>query len=400
MSYSAYDETHLPTAVRVGSRRTYSRISWGSVLAGAVVAGASMILLSLLGVAFGAGGLRFTQTTASDMAGYGLGAGIWTAINLILSMGFGAYVAARLSGTHSHLDAELHGITVWAVAILIMTVLLAQAVGAIVGTVTSTAGTAASGAVSGAGSLASGVAQQISPQALTDQLQQSLTSSGDPTQMTRAQITSEIAALAGRRIVNGSLTDQERDRLTTLVAAQAGISKEEAARRVARMEQDAVAALTSAEQQARKAAETAAHGAAAGAKALFSGLLLSLAGALVGAWLGTRHARVLTPHEPEYDTHTTTTVTHHAYEPVVTTGHTVVHEPLAAGPTTVRVYDEPAGTVPAYLRGASFPATKQDLLRLARANTSEPMTLRRIEQLPDRSYSSLNDLTSALLAAA
>ena len=400
MSYSAYDETHLPAAVRVGSRRSYSRMSWGSVLAGAVVAGASMILLSLLGVAFGAGGLRFTQTTASDMAGYGLGAGIWTAINLLLSMGFGAYVAARLSGTHSHLDAELHGITVWAVAILIVTVLLAQAVGAILGTVASTAGSAASGAASGAGSLVSGVAQQISPQALTDQLQQSLTSSGDPTQMTRDQITSEIAALAARRVVNGSLTDQERDRLTTLVAAQAGVSKEEAARRVARMEQDAVAALASAGQQARKAAETAAYGAAAGAKALFSGLLLSLAGALVGAWLGTRHARVLTPHEPEYDTHTTTTVTHHAYEPAVTTDHTVVHEPLAAGPATVRVYDEPTGTAPAYLRGASFPATKQDLLRLARANNSEPVTLRRLEQLPDRSYSNLNDLTSALLATA
>ncbi len=148
---SAYDETHLPTATRVGSRRSYSRMSWGSVLAGAVVAGASMILLSLLGVAIGAGGLRFTQTTASDMAGYGLGAGIWTAINLILSMAFGAYVAARLSGTHSHLDAELHGITVWAVAILLMTVLLAQAVGSILGTVASTAGTAASSAVSSAG---------------------------------------------------------------------------------------------------------------------------------------------------------------------------------------------------------------------------------------------------------
>src|SRR6516225_1198275 len=398
MAYATYDDTHLPATVRVGSRRTYSRMSWGSVLAGAVVAGASMILLSLLGVAFGAGGLHFTQSTASDVAGYGLGAGIWTAINLILSMGFGAYVAARLSGTHSHLDAELHGITVWAVAILLMTVLLAQAVGSILGTVASTAGTAASSAVSSAGSLASGVAQQISPQGLTDQLQQTLTSSGDPTQMTRAQITSEIAALAGRRVVNGSLTDQERDRLATLVAAQAGVSKEEAARRVARMEQDAVAALASAEQQARKAAETAAHGAAAGAKGLFSGLLLSLAGALVGAWLGTRHARILTPHELEYDTHTTTTVTHNTYEPAVSTH--VVHEPVATAPTTVRVYDEPAGTgtVPAYLRGASYPATKQDLLRLARANNSEPMMLRRIEQLPDRSYSSLNDLTSALLA--
>jgi hypothetical protein len=397
MAYSAYDETSLPAAVRVGLRRTYSRMSWGSVLAGAVVAGASTILLSLLGVAFGGGGLRFTQTTASDVAGYGLGAGIWTAINLILSMGFGAYVAARLSGTHSHLDAELHGITVWAVAILLMTVLLAQAVGAILGTVASTAGTAASSAVSSAGSLASGVAQQISPQGLVDQLQQSLTSSGDPTQMTRAQITSEIATLAGRRVVNGSLTDQERDRLATLVAAQAGVSKEEAARRVARMEQDAVAALASAEQQARKAAEAAAHGAAAGAKALFSGLLLSLAGAMVGAWLGTRHARVLTPQEPEYDTHTTTTVTHHAYEPAAANRYTT-YEPVATAPTSVRVHDETADRIPAYLRSVSFPATKQDLLRAARANNEDAIGLRRVEQLPDRSYTSLGDLTSALLA--
>ena len=398
MAYSTYDDTHLPTAVRVGSRRTYSRMSWGSVLAGAVVAEASMILLSLLGVAFGAGGLRFTQTTGSEMAGYGLGAGIWTAINMILSMGFGAYVAARLSGTHSHLDAELHGITVWAVAILFITVLLAQAVGAILGTVASTAGTAASSAVSGAGSLASGVAQQVSPKGLVDQLEQALTSSGDPTQMTRAQITSEIAALAGRRVVNGSLTDQERDRLTTLVAAQAGISKEEAARRVVRMEQDAVTALANAEQQARKAAETAARGAAAGAKALFSGLLLSLAGALVGAWLGTRHARVLTPHEPEYDTHTTTTVTHHAYQPAATTRYTAYEPVAAAASTTVHVHDETTDRIPAYLRSVSFPATKQDLLRAARTNNADSIGLRRVEQLPDRSYSSLSDLTSALLA--
>jgi len=400
MSFSAYDETNLPTATRVGSRRSYSRMSWGSVLAGGVVAGASMILLSLLGVALGAGGLRFTQTTASDMAGYGLGAGIWTAINLILSMAFGAYVAARLSGTHSHLDAELHGITVWAVAILLVTVLLAQAVGAILGTAASTAGSAAGGAISSAGSLASGVAQQIGPQGLTDQLEQSLTSSGDPTQMTRAQITSEIAALAGRRVVNGSLTDQERDRLATLVAAQAGVSKEEAARRVAKMEQDAVAALAQTEQQARKAAEVAARGAAAGAKAIFSGLLLSLAGALAGAWIGTRHARVLTPiHEPEYDTHTTTTVTHHAYEPAAAT-HYTAYEPVTTSPTIVRVHDETGGRVPAYLRSVSFPATKQDLLRVARANDDDAIALRRVEQLPDRSYSSLNDLMSALLATA
>jgi hypothetical protein len=217
--------------------------------------------------------------------------------------------------------------------------------------------------------------------------------------MTRAQITAEIASLAGRRVVNGSLTDQERDRLSTLVAAQAGISKDEAARRVVRMEQDTATALAQAAQQARKAAETAAQGAAVSAKALFSGLLLGLAGALVGAWIGTRHARVLTPHhEPEYEAHTTTTITHHAYEP---TAHHAVYEPLTTtSAASVRVYEDNDRTVPAFLRSAAFPTTKQELLRLARLNNDDPMALRRLEQIPDRSYSSLNDLMSVLLTTA
>jgi hypothetical protein len=368
-------------------------------LAGAVVAGASVVLLSLLGVAIGAGGLRFTQTTASDVASYGLGAGIWTAINLILSLAFGGYVAARLSGTHSHLDAELHGITVWAVALLFMTVLLTQAIGSILGTVASTASTA----VGGVSSLTGAVAREAGSTGLLDQLQQTLTTSGDPTQMTRAQITAEIASLAGRRVVNGSLTDQERDRLSTLVAAQAGISKDEAARRVVLMEQNATTALAQAAQQARRAAETAAQGAAVSAKALFSGLLLGLAGALVGAWIGTRHARVLTPthHEPEYEAHTTTTVTHHAYEPTATAAPHTVYEPHTTAPAaSVRVYEDTDRAVPTYLRSASFPTTKQELLRLARLNNDDPMALRRLEQVPDRTYSSLNDLMSVLLTTA
>jgi hypothetical protein len=199
-------------------------------------------------------------------------------------------------------------------------------------------------------------------------------------------------------VINGSLTDQERDRLSTLVAAQAGISKDEAARRVARMEQDAVTALAQTSQQARTAAEAAARGAAVSAKALFSGLLLGLAGALVGAWIGTRHARVLTPHhEPEYEAHTTTTVTHHhTYEPT-TVAHPVYE---TAPPANVRVYDDDHRVVPAYLRNASFPVTKQELLRLARLNNDDSAALGRLERVPDRSYSSINDLMSVLLTTA
>ena len=360
-----------------GRRRSYSRISWGAVLAGAVVAAATMLLLSYLGVAIGAGALHLTHISATDLRSYGLGAGIWTAVNLILSMGFGGYVAARLSGTHSHLDGELHGITMWGVTTLAMTLLLAQLASLAVGTVTSGPGASATGS----GSL-SGVTQQVTPQGLLDRLQQSLVSNGDPTQMTRDQIRSEISAIVGRLLLNGNLADQDRDRLTSLVAADANVTRDEAARRVARMEQDATSALA----QARTAGDSAAAGASVGAKALFSSLLLGLGAAMLGAWLGTRHARVLAPlHEPIPDTHTTTHVTHHTYE-------------TPPAPASVHVYDDTRPPVPAYVRDVTFPTTKQELLRAARARNDEPVTLRRLEQLPDRSYSSANDVMSAFLA--
>ena len=365
MSSTTYGEAQLPTGAQTGWRRSYSRISWGAVLAGAAVAAATMILLSLLGVALGAHGIHLTHTTG----GYGVGAGLWTIVNVILSMAFGGYVAARLSGTHNHLDGELHGITVWAIAILIATAFLAAAASEEVGIV-------ATGAGVDTGSLSGSHAQLVNPQTLTERLQQSLSSNGDPTQMTRSQITSEISALIWRRVVNGAFTAEERDRLTALVAAEAGVGKEEAARRVARIEQDAASTVAQAEQEA-------ASGVAHGARALASALILGLGAAMLGAWVGTRHARVVTPaHEAAVDTHTTTYVTHHtAYDPQV-------------APENLHVYDD----APAYLRGISFPATKLDLLRVAKANNYEPAGLRKLEQIADRSYGSLHDLMVALAA--
>ncbi len=66
MSSTDYSDTRFSGATpaaggAAGWRRSYSRISWGAVLAGAAVAGATMLLLSLLGVAIGAGGLRLPK---------------------------------------------------------------------------------------------------------------------------------------------------------------------------------------------------------------------------------------------------------------------------------------------------------------------------------------------------
>jgi Protein of unknown function (DUF2795) len=47
------------------------------------------------------------------------------------------------------------------------------------------------------------------------------------------------------------------------------------------------------------------------------------------------------------------------------------------------MYDENR-LVPQYLRSADFPATKQDLVRLAKEHIDEGSALRRLDCIPDR----------------
>ena len=111
-------------------------------------------------------------------------------------------------------------------------------------------------------------------------------------------------------------------------------------------------------------------------KAAF-GATLALAWAVFGAWLGARRARGPNPLQgpAAYPSRT-------AYDSL-------------RAPTCERMYDE-TRLVPQYLRSAEFPATKQDLLRLAEAHPDEGLALRRLECITDRRYSSLHDLITEI----
>ena len=380
MSMINTGQTLAPT---LHSAHNRSRISWGAVLAGAVVAVATTLLLSLLGAAMGAGSIHALDTTSTDLANYGIGAAIWEIINLALSMAFGGYVAARLSGTHSHLDAELHGITVWAVAVLLGSVLLAQAVSGLIGMAWQGAGSVVSHAVGGAGAISGVLPAEANPQAMIDRLQQSLGNSGDPTTMSHEQIGAEIAALVGKSVPNGTLSEPDRNRLVDLVAARSGVTKEEAARRVTAMENDAKATLAQAEQKARAAADQVARTTATAARALFTALVLGLLAALVGAWIGTRHKRILHP------------VVEHAHETLAPSYAThTFHERI--DPSSVSVYDDAGRLVSQYLRGVSFPLTKQDLLRLARSSGARSSLLHSIEAMAEGNYRNTDEVLRAL----
>jgi hypothetical protein len=217
---------------------------------------------------------------------------------------------------------------------------------------------------------------------------QSLSNSGDPTTMSREQINGEIATLVGGGLYAGGLSDTDRNRLIDLVAAQFGITKEEAALRVNRMEGTAKATLAQVEQKTREAADAVAAGAASAARALFTALVLGLLAALVGAWIGTRHKRVLHPVvEVGHDIHVPSHVAPHVAP--------MVHETVVR-PSSISVYEDSGHLVWQYLRDVSFPVNKQDLLRMARAGNNEPSLLQSIEALPEGSYANANEVLRAL----
>ncbi|MBV9727087.1 MAG: DUF2795 domain-containing protein [Gammaproteobacteria bacterium] len=337
---------------------------------------ATTFLLSLLGAALGGGSLNAFDITSNQLATYGTGAAIWEIINLALSMAFGGYVAARLSGTHSHLDGELHGVTMWGVAVLLASLLLANALSGLFSTVGQGTSSAITRAVGEAGGI-SAIVPEANPQTLTERLEQTLSNGGDPTTMSHEQIGSEINTLVRSRVANNSLSDADRNRLVALVAAQSGITNDEASRRVTQMENEARARVGQVEQRARTLADQAAHAATTTAQALFTALTLGLLGALVGSWVGTRHKRALHPAEAHAQATAGLQPIRSAYEP-----------------TSVSVYDDTDHLVSQYLRGVSFPVNKQDLRRLARSGG--PDLQQSIERMPEGSYHNVNEVLRAL----
>ncbi len=271
-----------------GAPSLHSRVSWGAIIAGALVAVAVGATLNVLGLAVGATTVDAAARNTPDASSLGIGAGVWFLAANLIGLLLGGYVAARLSGTADKPDATLHGLATWATAYLVSAVLL----GNVVSGVSSAAGSAISSITGGAGraisSTASTAAPTVDPNALAQRARNALSRPDDVNRMTSDQRGAEITTLIGRRIANGNLSDPDRTRLNQLVAAEAGISEQEAAQRVQGYEADAQRTAAEAERRAREAADAAASGTAKAAFGVFAALLLSALAGVIGARIGTR----------------------------------------------------------------------------------------------------------------
>jgi hypothetical protein len=109
-------------------------IQWSSVIAGALASGAMSFILVSFGVAIGLGVSSASPTWRDASAALALLSGLYLIIQAIVSFGFGGYIAGRTARPAPALatiedDGErrdgLHGLTSWALAVLIGAALLA-----------------------------------------------------------------------------------------------------------------------------------------------------------------------------------------------------------------------------------------------------------------------------------
>ncbi len=132
-----HEHRHDHDATLVSATETpalLSRVSWGAIFAGSVIALALLVLLGMLGTAFGFRAIDPQQGSAFD--GVGIGAGIWWIVTSIIALGVGGYVAGHLSGIPEKRSATAHGASVWGLLTIAMLWMAASTVGTAVNTAT------------------------------------------------------------------------------------------------------------------------------------------------------------------------------------------------------------------------------------------------------------------------
>ncbi|HEX2971366.1 MAG TPA: hypothetical protein VHP11_03485 [Tepidisphaeraceae bacterium] len=109
------------------------RVRWSAVVAGLAAALASMVVLSVLGLAIGLTAYDVGERTRP----FQIGSGIWAIISMIVSFFIGGWVASRTAVATGD-NGMLNGTMVWAAAIPLMLFLFAGGLTSVMGTAAGT----------------------------------------------------------------------------------------------------------------------------------------------------------------------------------------------------------------------------------------------------------------------
>jgi hypothetical protein len=261
-----------------------SAVSWPAIIAGAFVAAAVSLVLMALGSGLGLAAVSPWRDAGASATTFGIATGIWLILVQWIGSGLGGYLTGRLrtKWVETHSDEVFfrdtaHGFLTWAVAMVISAGLVAAGTFATVGAGLRAAGGAASGAVQAAANASSADTSLYRVDTLLRPSKPDANASG-------ADLRAEVIRIIGTGIANGDVPAADRSYLAGLVASRAGISQEEAQKRV----DDTIAQAKAAEAKAREAADTARK--AASAVSIFTALSMVIGAfiACVAASLGGR----------------------------------------------------------------------------------------------------------------
>ena len=263
------------------NRDQSSYVDWPAIIAGIVLASAISLVLISFGSAVGLNFLDFGYGDGPNPIFVGIAAASWFLWVQISSFMAGGYLTGRLRRRYfdatedeSDLRDGAHGLLVWAGAAILGAVIAVGGIGAAANAVGSAAATVTSAA--------SNVAEDaVDPNAY---FVDTLFRSDQPADATLAR--DEAGRIfAQAALGDGTVPDEDRAYLASVVAANTGLAPEEAQARVDQV----IANVEAARQEAVEAARIARNTAIVGAFLLAASLLISAIGAYWAAQKGGSH---------------------------------------------------------------------------------------------------------------
>jgi hypothetical protein len=268
--------------IEPGSGAQQSAVAWPAIFAGAVIASAVTIMLLILGSGIGLSSVSPWQDSGASAATVTKGAVVWLIIMQWISALAGGYIAGRLrtKWTGIHTDEAFfrdtaHGLAAWAVATLLTVFVATYALTGAAGSAARAVGSVAGSAVQTTAQAGASLASSDAAAGYVDRLFRS----AQPTATDDAGTRAEVGRIMSASLASGTVSDADRTYLAQLVAARAGISPQDAQKRV----DDVVAAAKSAADQAKAAAEDARK---AAAKLSFYTFFSMLVGAFIACVSG------------------------------------------------------------------------------------------------------------------
>jgi hypothetical protein len=119
-----------PTQVGENLMTVRNRVQWGPIVAGLLTGVATLIVLTVLGLAIGTSAFE-----PGESDGLGTAAGIWGALSAIVSFFLGGWVAAKTAAVGGRGSGMINGFMVGATALALILYLTTTGLGNLLGTV-------------------------------------------------------------------------------------------------------------------------------------------------------------------------------------------------------------------------------------------------------------------------